>query len=77
MGLPAKRHLMAFCWRANHAPGLNACLVAAIPQGIWTCNARKPYICDFSGGGGVGTPYPPSGSAHGIPTSSSCHHFLV
>ena len=25
--------------------------------------------CDFPAGGGVRTPYPPSGSAHGIPLS--------
>ena len=37
-------------------------------QGIQTSIAKRPYIfCDFSGGGGgVRTPYPPSGSAHGV-----------
>ena len=25
---------------------------------------RNPITCDFPGGGGVRTPYPPSGSAH-------------
>ena len=44
IGPPAKHHLMAFGWRADDDPTLNAGLVAAIFQGIWTCIARKPYI---------------------------------
>ena len=36
IGPPAKRH--------NNGPTLNAGLVAAIFQGIWTCIARKTYI---------------------------------
>ena len=47
---------MAFCWRADDGPTLNAVLVAEIFRGIRTCIARKPYICDFSGGGGGGGP---------------------
>ena len=56
---------MAFCWRVN-GPPLNAGLVAmwflADPdQYCW----ETLYFCDFSGGG-VRTPWPPSGSAHGM-----------
>ena len=35
---------MAFRWRADDGPTLDAGLVAAIFQGIRTCFARKPYI---------------------------------
>ena len=35
-------------WHADECPTLNAGLAAAIFQGIQTCIARKPYICDFS-----------------------------
>ena len=34
-------------------------------QGIRTSIAKRPYIFYFSGGGGVQTPCPPSGSSHG------------
>ena len=35
-------------------------------QGIWTSNAKKPYIfVIFRGGGGGSAPPAPSGSAHG------------
>ena len=65
VGPPAKRHLVAFRWRVDDGPTLNAGLVAAIFQGIWICIARKPlYFCDFSGGVQSPSP-PPSGSAHG------------
>ena len=47
----AKRHLMAFRWRANDGPTLNLGLVAAISQGIWTCIARNPYIFVIFQGG--------------------------
>ena len=59
---------MAFCWRADDGPALNAGLVAfVIFQGIQTSIAKKPYIfVIFQGlGGGVPTPpIPPSGLAH-------------
>ena len=58
MGAPAKRHLMAFHWRADDAPTLNAGLVAAIFQGIRNCIARKPYIFVIFHGGGGGGPDP-------------------
>ena len=41
---------MAFRWRADDGPTLNAGLVAAIFQGIRTCIARKPYILVILGG---------------------------
>ena len=51
---------MAFHWRADDGPTLNAGLVAAIFQGIRTSIARKPYIfVIFQGGGGFGPPVPP------------------
>ena len=52
---------MAFHWRADDAPTLNAGLVAAIFQGIRNCIARKPYIFVIfhGGGGGSGPPVPP------------------
>ena len=62
IGPLAKRHYMdymAFPWRADDGATLKDGLVAAIFQGIWPCIARKPYFCDFSGGGGVRTPCPP------------------
>ena len=56
---------MALSWRADDVPTLNAGLVAAIFQGIWTCVSRKPYIfVIFQSGGGSGPPVPPSGTAH-------------
>ena len=48
---------MAFRWRADDGPTLNAGLVAAIFQGIRTCIAREPYI--FVIFRGVRTPSPP------------------
>ena len=52
---------MAFRWRADDGPTLNAGRAA----GIRTNFAKKPYIfCDFRGGGGVRTSALPSGSAH-------------
>ena len=38
---PSSAHEMAFRWRADDRPTLNAGLVAAIFQGIRTCIARK------------------------------------
>ena len=57
---------MAFRWRANDGPTLNAGLVATIFQGIRTYIAQKSYIfVIFQGGGGPDPlPPPPSGSAH-------------
>ena len=50
---------MAFCWRADDDPTLNAGLVAAIFQRIWTCIiARKPYIFVIFQEGS-GPPIPP------------------
>ena len=47
---------MAFCWRADGGPTLNASLVF---QGIQTSIAKKPYIFVIFQGGGVRTPCPP------------------
>ena len=56
---------MAFRWRADDDPTLNAGLVAVIFQGIRTSIAKEPYIfCNFLGGSGP--PVPPSGSAHAL-----------
>ena len=57
---------MAFRWRADDGPKLNAGLVAAIFQGIRTCIIRKPFVIFQGGGGGPNplSPPPPSGSAH-------------
>ena len=50
---------MAFRWRTDNGPTLNAGLVAAIFQGIRTCIARKyHYFCDFSGGSRPPAPNP-------------------
>ena len=58
-------------------------------QGIRTSIAKKPFIfCDFQseGGGGVQTPFPPSGSAHGAmgwfvivayPVLHTCYFFSI
>ena len=64
IGPPAKRHLMAFGWRADDGRILNAGLVAAILQGIQTCIARKSYIFVIFQGGEPGPPVPPFGSVH-------------
>ena len=52
-------------WRANNGPTLNAVLVALLffrdPDQY--CKETL-YFHDFSGGGGVQTPCPPSGSTH-------------
>ena len=57
---------MAFRWRADDGPTLNAGLIAAIFQGIRTSIiAKKPYIFVIFQGGGSGPPVPhPCGSAH-------------
>ena len=55
---------IAFRWRADDGPTLNAGLVASIFQGM-ACIACKPYIFVIFQGG-VRTPSPPSGSAHGF-----------
>ena len=49
---------MAFCWRTDDDPTLNAGLVAAIFEWIRTCNFRKPYISVIFQSGGVRTPCP-------------------
>ena len=61
---------MAFRWRPNNGPKLNAGLFAFVFfQGIWTRIARNPILfVIFRGGGGGGegpTLCPPSRSAHG------------
>ena len=56
---PAKRHEMAFRWRADDGPTLNAGLVAAIFRGSGPVLLENPIFCDFSGGGGSGPPVPP------------------
>ena len=50
---------MAFRWRADNGPPLNAGLVA-----LRFLGAKKPYVFVILGGGGVRTPCSPSGSAH-------------
>ena len=54
---------MAFRWRADDGPTLNAGLVAVIFQGIRTCIASKSYIFVIFEVD-VRTPCPASGSAH-------------
>ena len=57
IGPPAKGHLMAFHWRADDGPKLNAGLVF---QGIWTIIAKKPCIfLYFFRGGGLDALCPP------------------
>ena len=57
---------MAFRWRADGCPTLNASLVALWFQGMQTSIAEKPYnFVIFSGvGGGGPDPLSPSGSTH-------------
>ena len=57
---PAKRHKMAFRWRADDGPTLNAGSLAAIFQVIRSCIAKKPYI--FIIFQGVLDPLPPTPS---------------
>ena len=55
---------MAFRWRADDGPILNAGLVALkLSRGSGPILLKILYFCDFPGGGG-GPPCPPSGSAH-------------
>ena len=58
--------LMAFRWRADDGPTLNAGLVALCFSGDPDQFCYETlYFCDFSGGGGPDLlPPPPSGSAH-------------
>ena len=42
---------MAFRWRTDDGPTLNAGLVAVIFRGSKFSIAKKPYFCDFQGGG--------------------------
>ena len=70
---------MAFHWRADDGPTLNASLVS---QEIRTSNVKKPYISVFfrggGGGGGVGTPCPPSSEpAHAVTRSQWKYTNLV
>ena len=58
---------MAFRWRADDSPTLNAGLVAVIFRRSGPELLRNSIIIViFRGGGGVRTPFPPSGSAHGL-----------
>ena len=61
---------MAFRWRADDGPTLNAGLVAVIFAGDPDLHCLKTlYFCDFSGEGGGPDPLPPpSGSAHAYHT---------
>ena len=55
---------MAFRWRADNGPKLNAGLVAfVIIQGVRTSIVKKPYILFVIFQGGP-DPCPPIGSAH-------------
>ena len=54
---------MAFHWRANDGPTLNAVNSFVIIQEIWTIIAKKPYIFWFSEEGPVPL-CPHSGSVH-------------
>ena len=59
---------MAFRWRADDGPSLNAGSVASqFFRGSGPELLRNPIFVIFQGGGGVRTPGPPSGSAHGDP----------
>ena len=57
------RFLMAFRWRVDDGPTLNAGLLVAIFRGSGPVLLENPMFCDFSEEG-VRTPCPPSGSAH-------------
>ena len=69
---------MAFLWRADDGPTLNAGWLGSfvIFQGIQTSIAKKPYIFVIfqggGGGGGSGPLVPPSGPPHAI--SVFCKH---
>ena len=72
---------MAFPWRADDGPTLNAgFVVLRIPGDPVQYCEEILYFCDFSGGGGGGgggggvrTPCPHSGSAH---RTGQCIHLL-
>ena len=49
---------MAFRWRTDDGPTLNAGFVAVIFQGILISIAKKPYILGIFQGGGSGPPAP-------------------
>ena len=49
---------MAFRWRADDGPTLNACLVALCFKEIRTSIAEKPYIFVIFQGSGFRTPGP-------------------
>ena len=55
---------MAFRWRADDGPILNAGLAAAFFQGIPTSIAKKPIFSLIFRGGGPDPLPPSSGSAH-------------
>ena len=63
-----------FRLRADDGPTLNAGMVVLRISGdqVQMCYEIL-YLCDFSGGGGVQTPCPPSGSVHG---TGLCLHLL-
>ena len=56
---PLWRFAMAFRWRADDGPTLNAGLVATIFQGIGTCISRKPFIFVIFRGRGRDPPLDP------------------
>ena len=62
---PPKCHLNGGSLACQCWPNIECWLGSfVIFQGIRVSIAKKPYICDFSGGSGP--PVPPSGSAHDL-----------
>ena len=63
---------MAFRWRADDGPTLNALLVAAIFRGSGPVSLENPNFVIFQGGGGGGgpDPVPHSESAYGYSHST-------
>ena len=54
----SSRHWMAFCWRADDGPTLNAGLVAVIFRGSGPVLLENPIFLWFFRGGGVGSGTP-------------------
>ena len=59
IGRPAKRHLMAFRWRADDGPTLNAGLMAAFYRGSGPVLLENPIFLRFFRGGPDPLPPPP------------------